>query len=375
MSAKVAVSTIPFLDLSFQSRQVRPEFLAAADELVAANRFIGGQAVSGFERDFADFCGVEHCVALNSGTDALRLALMAAGVQPDDEIITSPFTFIATGEAINQVARLVLADVDPETFNLSPKAVEHQVTRRTGAVVPVHIFGLPADMDRINAVAAARGLVVIEDACQAHGASIRGRMTGRLGNAAAFSFYPSKNLGAFGDAGAVTSSDGTIAEKVRLLRNHGQTELYTHIIEGFNSRMDALQARLLSLKLAHLEAWNAERRRLVDVYREELAGIDAIRFQRVPDGYRHAYHILAVLFEERDDLVAYLKERGIDIRVIYPTPLHLMEAYRNLGLSRGDFPNAERVCDEVLCLPLFPGLARESVVRVAQEIRRFFGSR
>ena len=375
MSAKVAVTTIPFLDLSFQSRQVRPEFLAAADELVAANRFIGGQAVSGFERDFADFCGVEHCVALNSGTDALRLALMAAGVQPDEEIITSPFTFIATGEAINQVARLVLADVDPETFNLSPKAVEHQVTRRTGAVVPVHIFGLPADMDRINAVAADRGLVVIEDACQAHGASIRGRMTGRLGHAGAFSFYPSKNLGAFGDAGAVTSSDGTIAEKVRLLRNHGQTELYTHIVEGFNSRMDALQARLLSLKLAHLEAWNAERRRLVDVYREELAGIDAIRFQRVPDGFRHAYHILAVLFEERDDLVAYLKERGIDIRVIYPTPLHLMEAYRNLGSSRGDFPNAERVCDEVLCLPLFPGLAQESVVRVAQEIRRFFGSR
>ncbi len=373
MEAKVAAAKIPFLDLSFQSQQVRRDFLAAADELVAGNQFIGGRAVSRFERDFAGFCGAQYCVALNSGTDALRLSLMAAGVGRDDEVITSPFTFIATAEAINQVGRLTLADVDPETFNLSPKEVEDGVSSRTRGIVPVHIFGLPADMEGLNAVAAGRDLVVIEDACQAHGASIGERKTGSLGHAAAFSFYPSKNLGAFGDAGAVTSSDEALAERVGLLRNHGQTELYTHVVEGFNSRMDALQARLLSLKLRHLEAWNEERRRLVEVYREELAGIDAVRFQRIPDGFRHAYHILAVLFDERDALVAYLRERGIDIRVIYPTPLHLMEAYRHLDLGKGDFPNAEKICDEILCLPLYPGLARESAARVAGEIRRFLG--
>lgn len=371
----MAATQIPFLDLSFQSHQVRGEFLEAADELVAGNQFIGGRAVSKFESDFAGLCGTQHCVALNSGTDALRLSLMAAGVGRDDEVITSPFTFIATAEAINQVGRLTLADVDPETFNLSPKAVEDGVSSRTRGIVPVHIFGLPADMQRLNAVAAGHDLVVIEDACQAHGASIEERKTGSLGDAAAFSFYPSKNLGAFGDAGAVTSSDEALAERVRLLRNHGQTELYTHVVEGFNSRMDALQARLLTLKLRHVEEWNEERRRLVEVYREELAGIDAVRFQRVPDGFRHVYHILAVLFEERDALVAHLRERGIDVRVIYPTPLHLMEAYRHLGLTRGDFPNAERICDEVLCLPLYPGLASESVARVAAEIRRFFEGR
>ncbi|MFZ0427884.1 MAG: DegT/DnrJ/EryC1/StrS family aminotransferase [Acidobacteriota bacterium] len=372
MAAKVAVERVPFLDLSYQTEQVSRDFLAAAGELVAANQFIGGPAVARFERDFADFCAVGHCVALNSGTDALRLALLAAGIGPDDEVITSPFTFIATAEAIGQVGRLVLADVDPETFTLSPGSVQGQVSRRTRALVPVHIFGLPADMPALGKVAEAHGLAVIEDACQAHGAAIGKHRAGALGTAAAFSFYPSKNLGAFGDAGALTSSDAAFAERVRLLRNHGQTELYTHVLEGFNSRMDALQARLLSLKLRRIEAWNEERRGLVEVYREELATLSAIRFQKVPEGFLHVYHVLAVLAERRDELVAFLRERGIDVRIIYPTPIHLMEAYGHLGLTRGDFPNAEAVCDRVLCLPLYPGLAKETAARVAREIREFF---
>ncbi len=370
---KVAAAKVPFLDLSLQSGEVRREFLDAAGDLVAANQFIGGPAVAQFERAYADFCGVVHCVALNSGTDALRLALLAGDIGPEDEVITSPFTFIATAEAISQVGRLVLADVDPETFNLSPRSVRQAISGRTRSVMPVHIFGLPADMDAINEVADAHELIVIEDACQAHGAAVGGRRTGGLGHAAAFSFYPSKNLGAFGDAGAVTSDDSAFADKVRLLRNHGQTELYTHVIEGFNSRMDALQARLLGLKLRHVEAWNEERRALVEVYREELAGIGDLRFQRVPEGYRHAYHILAVLCSERARLVGRLRERGVDVRVIYPTPIHLMEAYRHLDRARGDFPQAEKVCDEVLCLPLYPGLSKEAAAWVAGEVRGFFG--
>lgn len=370
----MTVAKVPFLDLSFQTRQVGAEFVRAAEEIVARNQFIGGQAVADFEAAFAGFCGVEHCVALNSGTDALRLALLAADIGSEDEVITSPFSFIATAEAISQVGRLVFADVDPETFDLSPRKLRDAASERSRGVVPVHIFGLPADMDGINAVAAEKDLVVVEDACQAHGAAIGTRRTGGLGKAAAFSFYPSKNLGAFGDAGALTSSEPDFADRVRLLRNHGQTELYTHVVEGFNSRMDALQARLLTLKLRWVDAWNEERRGLVEVYRGELEDLDELRFQRVPEGFQHVYHILAVLYEERDALVEWLRGRGIDVRVIYPTPIHLMEAYRHLGLARGDFPCAEQICDEVFCLPLYPGLAKETVAWVAGEIRRFFES-
>lgn len=364
---------VPFLDLSPQTREVGPEFLTAAAELVEGNQFIGGRAVAEFEREFAAYCQAESCVALNSGTDALRLALLAGGIGPDDEVVTSPFTFIATTEAISQVGRLVLADVDPRTFTLSAESLEAGISSTTRAVVPVHIFGLPADMASIQAVSSSHDLVVVEDACQAHGAAIAGRKVGSFGDGAAFSFYPSKNLGAFGDAGALTSNDTSFSERVRLLRNHGQTELYTHVIEGYNSRMDALQARLLSLKLRRVEAWNQERRRLVDIYRDELSGIEALRFQHVPDGFRHVYHVLAVLSDERDALVEHLRERGVDVRIIYPTPIHLMEAYRHLGLGRGDFPQAEKVCDEVLCLPLYPGLSTDAVARVAAEIRAFFG--
>ncbi len=368
------MSRIPFLELRPQTQAVAAEFLSAAQRLVEENQFIGGSPVAEFEQAFAGYCGEDcHCVALNSGTDALRLALLAWGISRQDEVITSPFTFIATAEAVSQTGRLVLADVDPETFTLSPASVDERAGPATRAVIPVHIFGLPADMPALLELAARRGWLLLEDACQAHGAAIGSRRAGVWGQAAAFSFYPSKNLGAFGDAGALVSRDAEVAEKVRLLRNHGQVAPYSHSIEGWNSRMDALQAVLLRLKLRHLDRWNDERRKLVETYRQCLAEVSEVRFQRVPDGYLHAYHLAAALAERRDELCRFLSRAGVETRVIYPVPVHLMAAYRALGYSRGDFPNCERICESVVCLPLWPGLQPGQVEEVCGLIRRFYG--
>jgi dTDP-4-amino-4,6-dideoxygalactose transaminase len=365
---------IPFLDLRPQTRALAADFLSAAGRLLEQNQFIGGAPVADFERAFGRYCGDDcHCVALNSGTDALRLALSAWGISGDDEVITSPFTFIATAEAVTQNGRLVLADVDPGTFTLSPSAVEGQAGPSTRAVIPVHIFGLPADMPALVEQGARRGWLILEDACQAHGAAIGSRRAGTWGQAGAFSFYPSKNLGAFGDAGALVSCDPELAERVRLLRNHGQVAPYSHIIEGHNSRMDALQASLLHLKLPYLDRWNEERRRLLGIYRLGLADVSEIQFQRIPEGYLHACHIAAVLVEKRDELCRFLSDQGIETRVIYPVPIHLMPAYRRLGYCRGDFPNCERICDSVVCLPLYPGLEEGQVEFICAQIRRFYG--
>ncbi len=363
---------IPYLDLTAQTESIKTQFLEKIAEMVAKNQFVGGPEVEELERQFATYCGAAHSVALNSGTDALRLALVAGGITPEDEVITSPFTFIATGEAISQVGRLVLADVDLETFTITSDTVRSQVTSRTRAVIPVHIFGLLADMESIGRLAREHDLLVVEDACQAHGASQGGVRAGAFGDAAAFSFYPSKNLGAFGDAGAVTCREPELAQRVRLLRNHGQVGPYAHSTEGYNSRMDSFQAALLLLKLPHLERWNDERRLLAEAYRDELSGLDHVRFQKVPESFIHVYHVLAALTERRDGLAAYLRERGVDVRVVYPTPLHLMEAYRHLGLEKGALPNAEAVSESVLCFPLFPGLPVEDAARIARLVRRFY---
>ena len=365
---------VPFLDLSYQTGKVAAEFISQISRLVQQNRFIGGEPVEMFENAFAGVCGARHCVALNSGTDALRLALLAAALEPGDEVITSPFTFIATAEAISQTAQLKLADVEPETFTLSPAAVEAAVSARTRAIVPVHIFGLPANMTAFQALAGRNGLFVLEDACQAHGASLRDRRTGSLGGAAAFSFYPSKNLGAFGDAGAITCQEAGFAEKIRLLRNHGQVGSYFHEIEGFNSRMDSFQGVALSLKLEYLEQWNQQRQQIAELYRNELDKLSEVCFQRVPNGYVHVYHVFAILVEQRDELQKYLSGRGIETRVIYPVPVHLHPAYENLGLVKGDFPNTESICDSVLCLPIYPGLEHGRARHVAEQIRQFYGS-
>lgn len=363
---------VPFLDLSPQTAEVREEFLDAVGDLLDRNQFVGGSAVVDFEAAFAAYCGSPHCVALNSGTDALRLALLGGGIGPDDEVVTSPFTFIATAEAASQTGRLILADIEPDTFNISPDSVRSRLGSRTRAIVPVHLFGLPADMRALREVWGGRDLLVVEDACQAHGAEIDGVRVGGFGDAAAFSFYPSKNLGAFGDAGALTCRDSELARRVRLLRNHGQTGAYVHEREGYNSRMDTLQAALLRIKLDRLEDWNRRRRELAEVYRDELRDFGGIRFQKTPDGFRHVYHVLAARVDRRGELAAYLAGKGFETRVIYPTPIHLMDAYRHLGMGPGDLPNAEAVSSDVLCFPIFPGMSRETAAEIAGTVRRFY---
>ena len=366
---------VPFLDLSPQTRQVSTRYLSRLSDLVEGNQFIGGEPVTAFEESFAGFCGTEFCIGLNSGTDALRLSLLAAGIGPEDEVITSPFTFIATAEAINQTSRLKLADVDPETFTLSPECVDENLSPDTRAVIPVHIFGLPADMPRFLELAERRKLWIIEDACQAHGAAVDGQRVGSFGITGAFSFYPSKNLGAFGDAGAVTCSDPEVAERLRLLRNHGQVGPYRHGSEGFNSRLDSFQAEILSLKLDHLEEWNQQREELVAIYKRELEDLPEIRFQRIPTGYKHIYHVLAVLAERRSELMSFLLGHGIETKVIYPVPVHLNPAYECLGLTEGSFPNAEKVSKSVVCLPVYPGLTGSQVEEVTSQIKQFYSGR
>lgn len=363
---------VPYLDLSHQTGEVAEEFYRQVKDLVETNQFIGGKRVSDFEEAWADFCGADYCVALNSGTDALRIALIGAGVGPENEVITSPFTFIATAEAISQTGKVVLADIDPETFTLDPEKVREKINPATRAVVPVHIFGLAADMPALQRIAGEFNLFLLEDACQAHGASIQNRRTGSLGSAGAFSFYPSKNLSAFGDAGALTCNSSDLYERFLLLRNHGQKGPYVHVQEGFNSRMDSIQAMVLSLKLSRLEDWNAWRDEIAEIYREGLGEIEGLKFQRVPPGYRHAWHIAAFLCEERDRLTSRLQEKGVDTRIVYPTPLHLMEAYQYLGLPKGSFPVAERISEQVVCLPIYPGMPLDHAHYVVKCIRDFF---
>jgi dTDP-4-amino-4,6-dideoxygalactose transaminase len=363
---------IPFLDLSSQTQIVLEDFLARVRDLCRNSHFIGGAPVEEFEAAFASYCGAAHCVALNSGTDALRLALAASGVSGQDEVITSPFTFMATAEAISQTGRVVFADLDPDTYNLDPASVREKLTERTRALLPVHIFGLPAAVPDFAELAERKGLVFIEDACQAHGAAINGQRVGSFGEAAAFSFYPTKNLGGFGDGGALTCRELALAGQVRTLRNHGQTGPYHHAQIGYNSRLDAFQAVVLTLKLGHLDGWVSERRRLAGIYREALAGVGEVVFQKEPEGYHHSYHLMAVQVDRRQELMGTLKQRGIETRVIYPTPIHLLPAYRHLNHRRGEFPVVEKICDRVLCLPLFPGMTQSQAAEAADAVRRFY---
>lgn len=364
---------VPFLDLSFQTQAILEEFLSRTRDLASRNEFIGGEAIAVFETTFARYCSSRFAVGLNSGTDALRLALIACGLKSEDEVITSPFTFVATAETVSQTAKLVLADVDPETFNIHPETVEPKISERTRAVLPVHIFGLPAPMLELIFLAQRNRLLLIEDACQAHGSKIYNQRVGSFGLAAAFSFYPTKNLGAFGDAGAVTTNDEAVAIRVRQLRNHGQVGHYQHDEEGFNSRMDALQSVVLNLKLRCLDSWIEQRRRLAAIYRDRLKSVGEIRFQKEPENFQHAYYLLAARVQRREALIRHLAGAGIETKIVYPTPVHLLNAYRHLNHRRGDFPNVEALCEEVLCFPLYPGMSEETVGYVADAIRKFYG--
>ena len=368
--------TIPLVDLKTQYLSIKDEMDAAIQRVVDSTSFILGPDVRAFEEEFARFCGVQHAVGVDSGTAALHLAFLTCDIGPGDEVITTPHTFVATIGMLGRVgARPVFVDIDPRTYNIDPARIEAAITGRTKAIMPVHLYGQPAEMDPILEIADRHGLKVIEDAAQAHGAEYKGRRVGSMGHVAIFSFYPGKNLGAYGDAGAVVTNDGEIAEKVRLLRNHGRRDKYEHPLQGFNYRLDTLQAAILRTKLAHLEEWNEARRRHVVTYHELLSDLDLV-LPYEPEHVRAVYHLFVVrlegsLLQERDALREHLQARGISTGIHYPIPLHLQPAYRHLGYREGDFPITEECARQVLSLPMYPELTRAQIEEVARVIKEF----
>jgi len=360
---------VPLVDLKRQYLSIKREIDAAIQEVIDKSAFIMGEKVEQFENDFAAYCGVKYGVGTSSGTTALHLALLACGVTGGDEVITVPYTFIATAEAISQTgARVIFVDIEDKSYTMDSEKVEKAITKKTKAIIPVHLFGHPADMDKIAKIARKYNLVVIEDACQAHGAEYGGRRVGSLGDIACFSFYPAKNLGAYGDAGMVVTDDGGLAEKMRLLGNHGCSKKYYHQREGYNYRLDAIQAAILRVKLRHLEEWTEKRRRNAKLYDELLEG-SQVGTPIEMEYAKHVYHLYVVKVKNRDKLYLKLKENGISVAVHYPLPLHLQEAYRYLGYKKGDFPVSEACSESLLSLPMFPELTQEEIKRIVGIIK------
>lgn len=365
---------VPFVDLKVQYESLRPEMDTAIQSVLDRTAYIMGPEVTAFEKAFAEYVGVKHAMGVGSGTDALRLALEAVGIGPGDEVITVPDTYIATCEAITHVgADIRFVEVDPRTYNMDPEQLEAAITPRTRAIMPVHLYGQPADMDPIMAVAERHGLTVIEDAAQAHGARYKERMAGSLGHIACFSFYPGKNLGAYGDAGAVVTNNDEVAERVRMLRNHGQKVKYEHLIVGHCHRMDNLQAAVLGVKLPHIDAWNAGRRSRAAVYDECLANVPGVVTPHCAPDNEHVYHLYVIRVTDgrRDALQTYLNEAGVSTGLHYPIPVHLQDAYADMNIERGAFPITERLAEQGLSLPMFPELDDAQAVYVAEKIREF----
>jgi dTDP-4-amino-4,6-dideoxygalactose transaminase len=361
---------VPFLDLKSHHAPMLTEINGAIRDVIESNAFAGGPFVERFEEDFAAYCNSSYAIGLGSGTEALWLTLMALGVGPGDEVITVPNTFMATAEAITYCgARPVFVDVDERTYTLDPDSLEQAVTARTKAIIPVHLFGQPADMDSILKFARRRGLFVIEDACQAHGAEYQGRRAGTLGDAGCFSFYPGKNLGAFGEAGAAVTDNAELQEKIRILRDHGQVRKYHHTMIGWNCRMDGIQAAALRVKLRYLEKGNQLRRSHAAHYDQALSDIEEIVTPAHSADVRHVYHVYAIRVQERDEIMRLLGEKGIGCGVHYPIPVHLQEAYRSLGYAQGDFPIAERCAAEFISLPMFPELTSAQLEIVVQGVK------
>jgi dTDP-4-amino-4,6-dideoxygalactose transaminase len=356
---------IPLVDLKAQYRALQPEIDQAIQRVLDNAQFILGPAVSSFEQDFAAFCHSADAIGVNSGTSALHLALLAAGVRPGDEVITVPFTFVATVAAIEYAQeRPVFVDIEPTYFTMDPAKIERAVTPRTKAIVPVHLYGQPADMDAIRDVADRHRLIVIEDACQSHGSEYKGRRCGSMGLLGCFSFYPGKNLGAYGEGGAIVTSDPALATKVRLLRSWGEEVRYEHKHRGFNYRMDGVQGAVLGVKLKYLEAWTEARRSHAAEYTRRLTGTAASAPTERPAS-RHVYHQYVVRVPERDAWRAALTEAGVQTGVHYPIPVHLQPAYADLGYSSGDFPIAEQAAAEVLSLPMFPEMTDQQIESIA----------
>lgn len=360
---------VPFVDLRAQARELRDEYHEVFESVTSRAAYTMGPECAEFEAAFAEFCGTEYCAGVSSGTDAVRLALQAAGVGPGDEVVVPVNTFIATAEAVSHAgATPVFVDCLPDTANIDPAAIEQRVTPRTKAILPVHLYGQPADMDAIGTIAERRGLVVVEDACQAHGARYKGRLCGSFGITAAFSFYPGKNLGALGDGGAVVTSDREADERVKLLRNHGQEDKYTHAAIGYCDRLHNLQAGFLLKKLTRLEAWNEARRAAAALYAERLAGFAALKSVATLDDVGPVFHLYVVQVADRDRVRDTLLSEGIETGVHYPVPLHLQPAYAHLGHGRGDFPVAEAMADRILSLPMFPEITEEQIDYVTDRL-------
>lgn len=367
----MANQRIPLVDLKAQYRTIQADIDAAIQGVLADAAFIMGPAVGTFEEAFADLCGSDHCIGVSSGTSALMLALQALGVRAGGEVITAAHTFIATAEAISALgAKPVFVDIDPRTYNINPNALVDAITPATQAIVPVHIYGQPADMATINEVAAANDLPVIEDAAQAHGATLNGKVAGTLGDAACFSFYPGKNLGAYGDAGAITTNRADLAERVGLLRNHGRRTKYVHDTIGYGERLDTLQAAILHVKLGYLPTWTEARRRLAARYGERLSDCELV-LPYVSPGANPAWHLYVVRTPQRDALLDHLRSEGIGAGIHYPLPLHLQPAYAHLGYQRGTLPVTEIVADTCLSLPLYPEMTDEQQDIVIDAVRAF----
>jgi len=365
---------IPFVDLKAQYDGIKEEIDKAISDVISKTAFVGGPFLESFEKSFASFCGVKNCVGVGNGTDALYIALRALGIGPGDEVITVANSFIATSEAITMTgARVVFVDINPRTYNIDVTKIEEKVTPRTKAIIPVHLYGQPADVDPIIAIAKKHGLKIVEDAAQGHGGLYKGRRIGSIGDLACFSFYPGKNLGAYGDGGAVGTNDDALADKVRMIANHGRMEKYNHKLEGVNSRLDGLQAAILDVKLRHLPAWTDGRRRNAALYNDYLAGSGVVTPVEIPD-VTAVYHLYVVRVPDRrrEALQEHLKQSGIATGIHYPIALPNLMAYEYLKHTEADFPEASKASYEIVSLPMFAELKEDQIAFIAEKIREFF---
>lgn len=367
---------IPIFDLTRQYQQIQGELSGKLEAVLAGGVYILGENVAALEEEFARHCRTAHAVGVASGTDALKIALRAIGVGPGDEVITTPFTFIATAEAVhNAGARIVFADISLDSYNINPEEIKKRLTPRTKVVICVHLYGQPCAMEEIEDIAGERGLQLIEDCAQATGAEYKGKKIGSFGIAGCFSFYPTKNLGAFGDGGMIVTDDNQLAERMKMLRAHGSAEKFLHTVHGMNSRLDEVQAAVLRVKLKYLDEWNGKRRELAQYYNESLFDLEEQGFLVRPqekENTRHVYHLYILRVKHRAEMMRFLETRGIGTSYHYPLPLHLQQVYKDLGYSRGSFPQAETAADEVVTFPLYPELEKKEIDYISDALHQFF---
>ena len=364
---------VPFLDLQLQNQSIKDDITQKLQEVIESCAFAGGPFVEKFENIFAPYCGCENTIGCDNGTAALWMALIGLRIEAGDEVITTPNSFIATAEAISFCgAKPVFVDVDKQTCNIDPALIEEAITPNAKAIIPVHLYGQMVDMDSLMEIAHDYNLVVIEDACQAHGAEYKNRRAGSIGDAGCFSFYPGKNLGAYGEAGAVVTNNNELSKKLRMFRDHGQSEKYYHSILGWNARMDGLQGAILSVKMKYIEKWTESRRKNAKLYDKLLSGIEKVVTPRESDYNRHVYHVYSIQVKNRESLFEYLDKQGISCGIHYPVPIHLQRAYKHMGYKEGDFPIAEELAKTTLSLPMFPELSVQQIHYVCEQIKKFY---